>query len=339
MTSRRIYLVTGGGGFIGSHIIRALREHEPECAVRAFQRSPQPELVAEGVEVIRGDLQDPGALSRACEGVDAVFHVAARAGIWGSWDSFYEPNVIGTRNVIYGCKSALVPYLIYTSTPSVVFSEEPIRGGNEQLPYPESWPFHYGHTKALAESSVLDIHNESEQGIRTVALRPHLVWGPGDPHIAPRLIQRTRQGRLRIVGDGTNRVDVSHVKNVARAHVLALEALRAGRAGGKAYFISDGEPVVLWDWINTLLEGVGLPPLKKRIGYRAAHRLGASLEWAFKTFNLKGEPPMTRFVASNLAKDHWFDISAARKDLGYEPEYHSGNAMEDLLLWCREQGF
>ena len=337
MSDGSTYLVTGGGGFIGSHILKALRAQEPNCKLRAFQRSANPGLEAMGVEVIQGDLQDPGAISRSCEGVEAVFHVAARAGIWGSWDDFYKPNVVGTRNVIYGCKSAMVPFLIYTSTPSVVFGGKPIRGGNESLAYPEDWPFHYGHTKALAESAVLDVHDPSGNGIQTVALRPHLVWGPEDPHIAPRLIDRTRKGRLRIVGDGSNRVDVTHVKNVAQAHVQALIALRAKQTGGKAYFLSDGEPVLLWEWINTLLEGVGVPPLKRSISHGAAYRVGAILEWVFKTFKLKGEPPMTRFVASQLAEDHWFDISAARLDLGYDPQFNSKNSMEELISWCREQ--
>ncbi len=332
------YVVTGGGGFIGSHIIKALKTREPEADIVAYQRSANKELKQMGVAVVQGDLGDPAALSRICEGADTVFHVAARAGIWGSWEDFYQPNVIGTRNVLYACNSGGVKHLIYTSTPSVVFGGKPIRGEDESLPYPESWPFFYGHTKALAEASVLEANQKPQQGVQTIALRPHLVWGPGDPHIIPRVLQRARAGRLRIVGDGSNRVDITHVDNVVAGHLAALGALREGRAGGRAFFLSDDKPVLLWDWINMLLEGLDIPVIEKRVSLETAQRIGGVLEWVYRTFRLKGEPPMTRFTAMQLGEDHWFNVSAAKDQLGYRPVMDNETGVRNLIEYCKAAG-
>lgn len=326
------YLVTGGGGFIGRSLIREIQKRDPGGAIVAYQRSDHPDLRADGVEVVRGSLTDLPAVSRACEGVDVIFHVAAKAGIWGSWDSYYEPNVIGTRNILYGCKSGGARFLIYTSSPSVVFSGEPIRGENEEaLPYPERWPFHYAQTKALAEQAVMEAHNPAGSGLNTIALRPHLVWGSGDPHIAPRILERARAGKLKRVGAGRNKVDMTHVANVASAHWEAYESLGDGRGGGKAYFISDGDPVSLWAWVDDLLKGVGMPPLRSGISRGMAMRLGTVFEWLYRVLPLRGEPPLTRFVAMQMAEDHWFDISAAQTELGYRPVVDRRKGMADLL--------
>lgn len=330
------YLITGGGGFIGRAILAEIRKHEPEAEVSIFQRTAHPDLERQGVEVIRGDLTDIEAVSRACEPADVLFHVAAKAGIWGDWDTYYQPNVIGTRNLLYACKHSAIRKFIYTSSPSVVFSGEPIRGGDEGLPYPEEWPFHYSHTKALAEQSVLEAHNPRGTGLSTVALRPHLVWGKGDPHIAPRLIAQARAGKIKRVGDGKNRVDMTHVNNVAQAHWKACKELDEGTCGGKAYFLSDGDPVRLWEWADALIEKVGAPPIRKSVSLKKAMKIGGVLEWVYRTFRLKGEPPLTRFVALQMAEDHWFDISAAREDFGYEPDVDRDAEMDRLAESLRE---
>lgn len=324
------YLVTGGGGFIGRAIMEEIFRQDPGAEVVAFQRSDHPDLRERGVEVVCGSLTDLQAVSRVTETVDVIFHTAAKAGIWGDWDSYYQPNVIGTRNILYGCKHSRVRALVYTSSPSVVFGGEPIRGGDERLPYPESWPFHYGHTKALAEQSILEAHNPRGTDLRTVALRPHLVWGKGDPHIAPRLISQARAGKLKQVGDGTNKVDMTHVRNAASAHWKALESLQEDRSGGKAYFISDDAPVQIWAWANELLQKVGEPPIRSKVSLKTALRIGGILEWAYRTFPLRGEPPLTRFVAMQMAEDHWFDLSAAKQDLGYRPVVDREAAMDEL---------
>jgi 2-alkyl-3-oxoalkanoate reductase len=178
----------------------------------------------------------------------------------------------------------------------------------------------------------------SENGLKTVALRPHLVWGPGDPHILPRIIAKAKSGRLRIVGDGTNRVDISYVENVADAHLCALDALLSGRTAGKAYFISQGEPVSLWPWINNLLQQLEVPTIQRHISYKAAYRIGAVAEGVWSLLRLKGEPPMTRFVATELAKDHFFSIKAARQDLGYQPVISIDEGVKKTIRWLQGNG-
>jgi 2-alkyl-3-oxoalkanoate reductase len=305
-------LVTGGGGFVGGYVIERLLARG--YAVRSIGRSSQPQLEAQGVEVVCGDLTDAAAVSAACEGVNAVFHVAARAGVWGSWESYYQPNVIGTRNVVVACQQQSVERLIYTSTPSVVFTGQPIRGGDESLPYGKNWLCHYAHTKAIAEAEALAANSET---LKIVALRPHLIFGPGDPHLLPRVLASVQAGRLKIVGDGRSRVDVSYVGNVADAHLDAFDALAAGKGAGQAYFISQGESVEMWPWLNSILEGLGHAPLTSKIPLPVAYTVGALYEGMWKVLGRRGEPPITRFVAVELAKDHYFDISAARRDLGY----------------------
>ncbi|MEZ7842587.1 MAG: NAD-dependent epimerase/dehydratase family protein [Opitutales bacterium] len=327
-------LVTGGGGFVGGYVIERLLARG--YAVRSIGRSSQPQLEAQGVEVVCGDLADASAVSAACEGVDAVFHVAARAGVWGSWDSYYQPNVIGTRNVVAACQQQGVGRLIYTSTPSVVFNGQPIRGGDESLPYGKNWLCHYAHTKAIAEEEALAANSES---LKIVALRPHLIFGPGDPHLLPRVIASVQAGRLKIVGDGRSRVDVSYVGNVADAHLNAFDALTAGTGAGQAYFISQGESVELWPWVNSILAGLGHAPLTKQVPLPVAYAVGALCEGLWKVLGRRNEPPITRFVAVELAKDHYFDISAARRDLGYLANTPMAEALNQTILDLKTRGF
>ena len=190
----------------------------------------------------------------------------------------------------------------------------------------------YAETKAIAEEVALKAASEQ---LKVCALRPHLIWGPGDPHIFPRILARARAGKLRIVGEGQNQVDVTHVDTAADAHLGALDALLAGRANGKAYFLSQGEPVKLWEFINRLLVGAGEKPVTRRISQRAAYWLGALLEGVWTLFRLKGEPPMTRFVAVELAKDHWYDVSAARRDLGLKPAVETWAELDRLAATLR----
>ena len=316
-------LVTGGGGFVGGYIVERLLARG--YAVRSIGRSPQPELVAKGVEVVCGDLTDATAVSAACEGVGAVFHVAARAGVWGSWESFYGPNVIGTRNVLSACRKWQVKRLVYTSTPSVVFNGDSIRGGDESLPYGKNWLCHYAETKALAEQEALAANSEK---LQVVALRPHLIFGPGDPHLLPRVVESVKAGRLRIVGDGSAKVDVSYVGNVADAHLDAFDALERGKGAGQAYFISQGEPVDLWPWLNSILEGLGQPPLTQKIPLPLAYGIGALCEGVWKVLRRRTDPPITRFVAVELAKDHYFDIRKAQHVLGYQPRVPMNEALK-----------
>lgn len=327
-------LVTGGGGFVGGYVVDRLLERG--YAVRSLGRSPQPALEAKGVDVRCADLADAGAVSDAVKGVDAVFHVAAKAGVWGSWDGYYQANVVGTRNVVEACQAHGVSRLVYTSTPSVVFNRQPFTGQGNELPYGKNWLCHYAHTKAIAEQEALGANAES---LRVVALRPHLVFGPGDPHLLPRVIESVQAGRLKIVGDGRNRVDVSYVKDVAAAHLAAFDTLADGRGAGRAYFISQGQPVAIWPWLNRILDGLGHPPLKKKIPLPLAYTAGGLAELVWKLLHKTGEPPITRFVAVELAKDHYFDLSAARRDLGFEPAYAMQEALGETIKDLKQRGF
>ena len=308
-------LITGGGGFLGRSIVMKLLARGD--TVRVLGRRPYPDLAALGVETVRGDLQDAAAVQSACLGMDTVFHVAARAGYWGSWASYYGPNVIGTENVLSGCRKAGVRKLIYTSTPSVVSAHGDLEHVDERVPYGEEFACPYPATKAQAEQLVLKANGTD--GLLTVSVRPHLIFGPGDPHLFPRIIERGQNGQLIQVGNGANKVDVGYVENAADAHLLAADRLGQAPIDGQAYFISQGAPVVLWTWINTILERLGLPRVRRKMSYRTARTVGAVLEIAYTVLPLRGEPRMTRFLADQLATSHYFDISKARRELGYEP--------------------
>jgi nucleoside-diphosphate-sugar epimerase len=309
-------LVTGGGGFLGRYIVDGLQQEGH--SVVAFQRRPQPGLAARGVEVVQGSLMEGDALNRALAGCDAVIHTAAKAGVWGPRSEYFSINYEGTRALCESMRRRGIRKLVHCSTPSVVFSGGAFEGADESLPYGHNWLCHYAESKALAEKHVLE-WGRAGHGV-VIALRPHLIWGPGDPHLLPKVIARSRAGRLRIIGDGANRVDVTRVENAAAAHLLALAALDRPSAINRPYFISQGEPVVLWDWINSLLRRIDVPILKKRISLPAAYRIGAACEWLWRLSGRDSVPPMTRFVAVELAKNHWFSIEAARRELGYRPE-------------------
>ncbi len=321
-------LVTGGTGFLGRHLVeRLLAQGRP---VTVLARTPAPELEKRGVRFIRASLDDTAAVRAACAGIGTVFHVAAKVGVWGRYDSFFRTNVLGTRAVLAGCREHGGARLVYTSTPSVVYHGGDLAGANESLPLTTACPSPYPLTKAIAECEVLAANSEK---LRTVALRPHLIWGVGDPHLVPRVLARARVGRLRIVGTGHNRVDMVHVENAVDAHLLAEQVLSRpnSTAAGRAYFITNGEPVVLWDWINALLAALGEQPVTKKISLRAAAALGAVCEAAWSLLPLRTEPPMTRFVAAELAKDHWFDLTAALRDLGYSPRITMAAGTAELV--------
>jgi nucleoside-diphosphate-sugar epimerase len=344
-------LVTGGGGFLGKAIVKLLRQQGE--SVVSFSRAYYPELEALGVKQVQGDISNPIAVENAVKGADAVFHVAAKAGVWGDYKDFYRINTEGTRNVIAACQSCGVSRLIYTSSPSVVFDGGDMEGVDESVPYPGSYHAAYPQSKALAEQAVrqaggwvrmadggwrIDENRGQMAGekLKTISLRPHLIWGPGDNHLVPRILKRAK--RLRRIGDGKNRVDVIYIDNAARAHLLAEEALiRQPELSGNVYFISQGEPVFLWKMIDDILQAGGRSPLKRSISPRAAYGIGAVLEWIYKAFSLKGEPQMTRFVASELSASHWFDIRAARRDLGYIPEVSTEEGLRRLAAHLKTQ--
>lgn len=311
-------LVTGGGGFLGQALCRGLVERGHQ--VLSFNRGNYPALAALGVGQIQGDLADANAVSHAVAGVDAVFHNAAKAGAWGSYDSYFQANVVGTRNVIAACQAHGVGKLVYTSTPSVTHrATHPVEGlGADQVPYGEDFQAPYAATKTIAEQEVLAANSPA---LATVALRPRLIWGPGDAQLVPRLAERARQGRLRIVGDGQNKVDTTYIDNAAQAHFDAFAHLAPGAAcAGKAYFISNGEPLEMEELLNKLLAAAGAPAVHKHISFKAAYRIGALCEKAWPWLRLPGEPPLTRFLAEQLCTPHWYSMAPAKRDFGYMPK-------------------
>jgi nucleoside-diphosphate-sugar epimerase len=367
-------LVTGGTGFLGRKIVERLLAQGRNVTVLA--RRPAPDLEKCGVRLVAADLIDVEKVRSACHGVETVFHVAAKVGVWGRYDDFFRANVLGTRALLEGCRAHGVRRLVYTSTPSVVYNGCDLAGIDESLPLTTRCPAAYPLTKAIAEREVLAA-NSAE--LSTVALRPHLIWGVGDPHLLPRIIAQARAGRLRIVGSDRNRVDLVHVDNVVDAHLLAEQALSkfqalsfqsqeppiaadrchllnaigaspsrdqchlvddvenpARSAAGKAYFITNGEPVMLWGWINDLLRALEIPPVTKRLSLGVATAVGGMCEVLWHVLPLPGEPPMTRFVAKELATDHWFDISAARRDLGYSPRVSMATGTAELVAHLRK---
>jgi nucleoside-diphosphate-sugar epimerase len=323
-------LVTGGGGFLGSAIAAALAARGDR--VRSFSRNPHPGLKALGVEHIQGDITDAPALERASTGMDAVFHTAAKPPPWGDFRDYHRTNVEGTLNVIAACRKSGVSRLIHTSTPSVIFDGRDLQGVDESAPYPARYSADYPLTKAEAERAVI---RAGAGDLKTIVLRPHQIWGPGDPHFAPRIIARA--GKLRRIGNGRNRVDTTYIDNAVQAHLLAADALRTDPAlSGRVYFISQGEPIPAWDLIDAILKAAGLRPVQGQIRHRTAWMLGLILEIVYRCLRLPGEPPMTRFVADALARAHWFDIGAARRDLGYAPRVSTAEGLERLTAWLRK---
>ncbi|MEW5722948.1 MAG: NAD-dependent epimerase/dehydratase family protein [Thermodesulfobacteriota bacterium] len=309
-------LVTGGGGFLGQALATRLVGRGDE--VVSLTRGDYPELRTLGVQVRRGDVADPEAVSAAAAGCDVVFHTAAKAEMWGPYESFHRTNVLGTRNVIEACRRHGISRLVHTSSPSVVYRGRSQRGVGEDEPYPDRFLAHYPRTKAEAEKLVLAANDER---LATVALRPHLIWGPGDNHIVPRLVEKGRAGKLRLISGGPYLVDSVYIDNAAEAHLLAADRLTPDSPpAGRAYFISNGEPLDIVELINKIIGAAGVPPVTPTVPPWAADAAGTICETIWGIFRLKTEPPLTRFLARQFSTDHWFDLSAAKRDLGYEPK-------------------
>lgn len=333
----QISVVTGGGGFLGKAIVARLVERGDR--VTSISRGFYPKLERMGVVQVQADITDHTAVSTAVRGADCVYHVAAKAGVWGRFREYHRVNVTGTGAVIRACLDNGVPRLVYTSSPSVVFDGGDMEGVDESVPYPGRYHAPYPETKALAEKMVRNAGAQTlgNHTLGTISLRPHLIWGPGDNHLYPRIIQRA--ARLRRIGDGKNRVDTIYVDNAAEAHLLADSALSANPAlSGNVYFISQDEPVPLWDMVDDLLATAGLPPVKKTVSPRAAWAAGRLLETLYTVLGVTREPPMTGFVARELATSHWFDISRAKADLGYRPVVSTRQGLELLKHWYYSGG-
>ena len=312
-------------------ILRQLRARGDEVVVVA--RGEYPEIAAAGATLVRADITDLPALTRAAEGCDIVFHTAAKAGVWGSYESYYRPNVVGTEMLIAACLATGVPKLVFTGSPSVVFDGKDQENGTSALPYADPPSSHYSATKAASERLVLKANSKQ---LATVSLRPHLIYGPGDPHLVPRVIDRASRGRFAMVGDGSNRVSLTYIDNAAASHVQAADRLSfEASCAGRAYFINDPEPVVFGEWLQTLVSRLGLPPVRRRLSIGTAVALGGMLEAVWTVLQLKGEPPLTRSVARNLGISHSYSIAEAVRDCGYAPPVAAPEGFERTISWFR----
>lgn len=327
-------LITGAGGFVGSHLVKVLSDFG--FIIHTLQRGNYPELDLPNVKQFSASLGNEQAenqknIELALDGVAIIFHVASKIGMWGNYDDFYQTNVNGSINLINLAKKKNIKYFIYTSTPSVVFDKFDICGADESIPYPNNHLNYYGKTKRLAEEFVLQ---SSDTNFISAAIRPHLIYGPGDKQLIPKVIKAHRENKLKIIGDGNNLVDVSYIDNVIDAHLkLLLQMLKdARKVNGKAYFIGQKNPVKLWEFTNTLMEGIGLEPLTKKIPLGIAYYVGFFFEIIFWLFGIKNlEPPMTRFIALQLGKSHYFNHHNAIADFDYEELVSTEEGLKILI--------
>jgi nucleoside-diphosphate-sugar epimerase len=326
-------LVTGGSGFLGRAIVKQLLAKG--LKVRVLCRKDYPDLIEAGCQICKGEISDADLVDKAVQGCEMVFHTAAKAGVEEPYSEYERINYQGTLNVLKSCQKHGVSRLIYTSSPSVVFAHGDVEGLNESMPYPDHYDAYYPKTKSMAEKEVLKSNSDK---LATVALRPHLIWGPGDTNLGPRLVSRARAGRLKFVGDGNNKVDTVYIDNAADAHILAAERLYAGSpVAGKAYFITNADPRPISEITNLIIGAAGCAPVTATISPKIAWFIGLCCETIYKTFKVKGEPPITRWVAGELSTAHWFDISAARRDLGYEPRVSIEEGITRLRDYYQKQ--
>jgi nucleoside-diphosphate-sugar epimerase len=303
-------LVTGGTGFLGRHLARALLLRG-DCAYllgRNFTQSA--DLLSLGARPVQVDLRDKQATIAACAGMDAIFHVGALSAPWGRRADFFAINVDGTANVIAGCRQHGVGRLIYVSSPSVVFDGRDHWNLSESAPYPRRFASIYSLTKKLGE----DLVNQAV-ALPAVIVRPKAIFGPGDTSLLPRLIDAARRGRLPQIGDGRNLVDLTYVDNVVHALLLALAA---PAAVGLTYTITNDEHPPLWDVIRQVLQHQGLSTKLPRIPLDVALLAAAIME--ARAAITGREPLLTRYSAAILARTQTYTISAAQRDLGYAPQ-------------------
>jgi nucleoside-diphosphate-sugar epimerase len=323
--------VTGGGGFLGGAVVRRLLARGDR--VVSLSRRRYPDLDALGVEQHQADLADAEGVARAAAGCDVAFHVAARAGLGGRYRDYHRANVTGTDHVLAACRRHGIRRLVYTSSPSVVFDGKDMKGADESVPYPRHHDAPYARTKALAEQRVRAADGPA---MATVSLRPHLIWGPGDNHLVPRILARARAGWLRMIGGRSPLIDSIYIDNAADAHLLAADRLHPGAPmAGKVYFITNDEPLPLWDLVNRILAAAGLGPITRSVPFPLAYAAGWVLEKLFPLLPGSPEPPMTRFLARELSTAHWFATSAARRDLGYEPKVSVEQGLRRLAAHLR----
>lgn len=308
--------VTGATSLIGRRLAQELSARGDE--VRCLQRREPAGL---DVDVVRGDIRDGDAVDRALRGCDAVVHLAARVGVVGSWEDFRSTNVDGTRLVLDGARRHGAGDVVYVSSPSVAHAGEPLIGADAGPAITGRRDAFYAESKALAERAAL---RADDDGLRVVAIRPHLVWGPGDTQLVGRIVERARAGRLALVGGGRSLVDSTYIDNAVSALVAALDALGTNPAvAGSAYVVSNGEPRPIRELVEGICRAAGVPFAPRSVPTPVAVGLGRLIERVWdrvpSRFGGDDEPPLTRFVAEQLGTAHWFDQRRTRADLDWSP--------------------
>jgi nucleoside-diphosphate-sugar epimerase len=323
-------LVTGAGSLLLGGIAQQLASRGDE--VVCFQRREN-ETTHSNITTFAGDIRDRGAASEAASGCDAIIHGAARVGVMGSWEDFYSTNVDGTTNVLRAAEEHHIARLVYVSTPSVAHVGRSIEGDVATPATTGRKRTFYAESKAIAEILALQA-NSAELGV--VALRPHLVWGPGDTQLVGRIVDRARQGRLVMVGSGNALVDSTYIDNAISAHIAALDAIAPGaRCSGKAYVISNGEPRTVNELMSRICLAAGVEFSPKHVPAVIARSIGSVVERIWPLIR-KDEPPITRFVAEQLGTAHWFDQRPAQEDLNWKPQVSLDEGFARLAKWFQE---
>jgi nucleoside-diphosphate-sugar epimerase len=324
-------LVTGGGGFIGMALIKRLNAEGHK--VTSYSRREYPLHWALGINSIQADIRDLDALQEACRGRDVVYHLAANVGIWGKYEEYYSTNVSGTSNVIRACRDQGVKGIVYASASSVVFDGSDMEGIDETYPYPAKYGSHYSETKAQAEKLIIGANSDE---LKTISLRPHLVWGPYDAHLIPGILKRAASGRLRRIGDKEHFIDTTYIDNMVDSLLLAAKAIENKPAAtGRNYFITNGEPARVWDFVNSIIQIAGHEPVQKKIPERVALFAAGFSESTHKLFKIHSEPFITRHAIREICTNHWFDITNAKEMLGYEPRVSYAEGFKHLKEYLK----
>ncbi|GAA3705520.1 NAD-dependent epimerase/dehydratase family protein [Microlunatus aurantiacus] len=312
MSSRRV-LVTGGRSLLGGAVARLLAEHGDQVAL--LQRRP----AGLGLPETLGDVADRAVVRRAVAGCDAVVHLAAKVGVSGRWSEFSQTNVTGTDHLVQACRDLGVPRLVHVSSPSVAHAGSSLVGAAAEPADPQRARGHYARSKAMAE--LLALSADSPE-LRVLAIRPHLVWGPGDTQLVARIVDRARRGTLPILGSGAALVDTTYVDNAAEALVAAVD--RVDEVHGRALVVSNAEPRPIGELISAIAAAGGAPPPTRHVPAVVASAAGAAVEavWSVRLAigqAAETDPPMTRFLAEQLSTAHWFDQRETQRLLGWRP--------------------
>ena len=309
-------VVTGGTGVVGSAAVRALRAQGHD--VVSLQRSDAPAWMLDlGVQAVRGDVTDADAVGRALAGADGVVHAAARVEITGPWAEFERINVDGTRVVIDAARTAGVRRCVVVSSPSVAHAGRALVGSGADPADPQRARGNYSRSKAMAESLALAANDDA---FAVTAVRPHLVWGVGDSQLTARIVARARVGRLVIVGSGAALIDTTYIDNAGTALAAALARAEDPRVRGQAFVVSNGEPRTVAEMLTRIARAAGAREPRRHVPYAVAYAAGRALETVWERGDRPGEPPITAFLAEQLATAHWFDQRRTREALAWRPE-------------------